>query len=347
MSLRTRLLLGYGLLTVVLLASVCGAAIVLHTLGRAIDQVLEENLASVRVAARLNELLERHNTMIFQSLTGQEPIPPQQQEREFFDALREAERNITVAGEREAIGNIESAYRDFGEASARFLAAPRGDPLSQYEAEVAPALATCKAKLQQLFDLNIEAIQRADRNARRLAMRASLALATLAGVALILLPLASSQIHRHLYQPLAAMQQAAEAMAAGDSRRRLPTLVDRDLGQLATTLNSAFAERDNAAGRARGVLAQQRQLLLGLLASLGEPAALIGLDGAVVAATLDDETTQALTASQPALRAASSSLPQGQQTTPFTLRLNEGLTVHCQLLLAPPDRAVGWLVRRS
>ncbi|MEP0774244.1 MAG: HAMP domain-containing protein [Acidobacteriota bacterium] len=345
MSLRTRLLLGYGLLTVALLASVCGAALVFHVLGRGIDRVLEENVASVRVATQLIELLERHNANVFRALSARRGEAGPQEEAAFFAALRQARSNITVAGELEVIDDIEIAYRDLAGASDRLLAAPLEDPIAQYEREVAPAFAACSAKLHTLLDLNTTAIHAADRRARRLATQSSIVFATLAAAGLMLLTLVSSQMHRHLWEPLAGLREAAESMAGGDTQRRLPRQVDNELGQLAALLNTVLDERDSAVGRTQGVLAQQRQLVLAVLVSLGEPAALIGLDGAIIASTLGDDETQRLIASESELRAAWRSLSEAQRSHPLTLNLRTGQPVQLRLLLSPPDRALGWLVR--
>ncbi len=348
MSLSTRLMLGYGLLIVVLLASVTGAALIFRQLASGIDTVLKENVASVRIAARLLELLERHNGSLFQVLSGG-PQPEQVRhglEREFRDALIAARGNVSVAGEVELIKGIEETFQRFIETRARLLAAPEADPLPQYDREVAPALAACRAKLQQLLDMNTLAIGVADRDARQLAGQAGTVLAALAAAALMLLAMVSSQMHRHLLGPLAVMQQAAEAIAAGDSRRRLPAAGDSELGRLATQLNAALTSRDDTSGRAKGLLAQQRQLLIGLLASLAEPAALVGLDGGVVASTLGDDATEVLATSQRSLRAAWSGEVRAEIAHTHTLSLSAGESFRLKLLLAPPDRAVGWLVQK-
>lgn len=349
MTLRTRLLLGDGLLIVVLLASVLGAALTFHRLAQGIEIILADNVTSVRIAARLLELLERYHAGVFHGLSGGGEEEPRwvDTESEFLQALAQAKSTVAVVGELELVNDVEESFARCASASSRLLAAPGIDPLATYEEEVAPACAQCAATLGELIDLNIEAIRVADRDARQLARQAGTALAILAAAALVLLGLVSRQLHRHLLDPLEALRDAAATIAAADGRCPLPVWGDKELRELATQLNAALMAREEAVARTGGLLAQQRQLLLGLLASLPEPVALVGLDGQVVASTFTDDETEVLTRSQAAFRTARTERDTTPKAAPRALRLANGQFVRLQPLVAPPDRAVGWLVQKG
>src|SRR6056297_1584168 len=104
-NLRTRLLVGYGYMMVLLFLTAGSAAFGFYTISEAIDRILEENFHSVSAAVRMLDDLEEQNLLIMNALLEEE-VPRQEfiaSDQDFRAALQEAENNITIEGEEEVI----------------------------------------------------------------------------------------------------------------------------------------------------------------------------------------------------------------------------------------------------
>jgi len=93
------------------------------------------------------------------------------------------------------------------------------------------------------------------------------------------------------------------------------------------------------------VLGQQRQSLLGLLAVQLQPAALLGMDGSLVASTFSESDNQTLGALSGELRARGRDTDASGARSSVALGLDQTRSVEATPLEAPGGRAVGWLVR--
>jgi HAMP domain-containing protein len=349
MNLRTRILVGYGYLVTLLVVSAGGAALSFHWLGRSIDRVLRDNVTGVRVATAMLESLERQDSATLGLLLGRdEAADLAQAQQAFRTTLAQASTDLTMPDEGEIVAQIRDRFEDYLTTRDGLLGARPADALQAYEREISPRLAATKNVVFELLEANSNAVRDTDREARLVAFRSSIALGVLVSVALLSLGYISRNLQRELLGRLVEMKSAAEAIAAGDLRRRLAPARDDELGVVASQLNAALGALGALDGRMRGLLAQQRQLLLGLLAQRAEPAALVGLDGEIIASTLTEGETELLTERLDEVRARSRAMvrsPDGVAADGFHLELAPGQALAATALVAAPGRAVGWLVR--
>src|SRR6185503_18177998 len=115
-SLRKKLMLGFGGILAILLATGILSIFLLTSYSGTIDRIFRENIDSVTYGQRMKEAVEELQEMAELSLSG-EGSPP----REAVDrALREFERNlsleegnITIPGEAEIVRTLETAWKEF------------------------------------------------------------------------------------------------------------------------------------------------------------------------------------------------------------------------------------------
>jgi HAMP domain-containing protein len=288
MRLRTRILLGYGYLFLLLLLGAAGAALAFHHLGAEIGRVLEENFRSVRASMRMLEALERQDSAVLAALLGKDVGSElRTSEQAFRDALADARDNITLAEEESILSETEALFARYRQSRDQLLAAPLDRPLAAYEQQAFPAFEEVKAAVVRLLDVNHQAMVDADRSAQRAAGRRALVLALLVTLALLSLGFLSRALGRDLLDRLGELRAAALAIAAGDTHRRAETGRRDELGVVARALNEVSDRLQQTAATLEGRLAHQRQALLGILAQ-GPPAALLGPSLDVLAATLPE-----------------------------------------------------------
>ncbi len=348
MLLRTRILLGYGYLVTLLVLSASGAALAFHQLGRNIDRLLTENVASVRSAMGMLEALERQDSAVLSLLLDREGARDTlaRSQAEFHRYLDQAASNVTDPREPDVIASIRHQYAAYVRVRDGLLSGRPERPLVAYEEATFPAFTQVKSTVLDLLEVNHDAMETADASARRFAVRASLALGLVVAAALLSLGLLSRNLQKELLERLAEMKHAAEAIAHGESRRRVRAVRDDELGMVARQLNAALDAQEELERRVAGRYNHQKQLLLGLMNSWQEPVALVGLDGILVASTLAAEETALVEVSQEALRKkGQENLSRADNVGELSFELSIGeVRVTAEALAVGGTRPVGWLV---
>jgi methyl-accepting chemotaxis protein len=339
-NLRARLVLGYGYLVALVVASGAGAALGFQRLGQDIDRALAATAESTRAGLGMLTSLERQDHAVLALLLGDRDARHDLEEAEAsFQALLERARAGTVlAGKAETLAAIATAETAYREAQGRLLAAPGERPLTTHSAEVTPLYLEAKAAVRSLLELNQEEMVAASRGAERRAATHAVAHGLLVGLALISLAWLSQALGRDLLSRLAELKAVSAAIAGGDRRRRAAATRRDELGLVAEQLNAVLDRLLAVEAEASGRLAEQRQLVLGLLAACGRPASLLALDGSEMAASLE-------TADREAVQAATSQLPRPGRASAGAVPDVEasGRRVSFRLLVSPSGRPLAWL----
>ncbi len=230
MTLRTQILLGYGLVIALAAGVVALAVGSIVRLGDAEAAVLSENYRSIEAAETMADALERQDSAVLLGPAGIEQFGANAPR--FYDALEVAQGNVTVEGEGTAAAAIEQAY-------AAYLTAAVGGP--DYETDVRPRFEAAKAAVTRLRDLNeaamVAASDRAGVEARRAVER-------VVGVALgvLLLGIALSvALAARVSRPVRRMREAAGRIAAGDLDVAVAPGASDELGALAQGFNEMTA----------------------------------------------------------------------------------------------------------
>jgi HAMP domain-containing protein len=337
MNLYVRILLGYGYLVALLVLGAAGAALGFHQLDADLGRVLSDSAESVRAASRMLAALDRQEAALRAHFLGGEG---KGQELRNADAV--FQRALEEAGD--ATREVGVRFEAFRGARDRLLAEPPEHPLELYESRLFPRLRELREEVFALLESNYRTVISTDETTRRTARRRAILLALLVTVALLSLGFLSRALRRDLLDRLAELADVARGIAAGDRRRRATVGRDDELGAVARLLNVALDTEQATAREMRGRLAGERQLLLALLATHPEPAAVLTLAGNLVASTFGDEVEdEALRSAGAELRSRrpkSGSVP----TEPVSLPTDPG-NLQAHPLVAPGDRFVGWLVR--
>ncbi|HOX42872.1 MAG TPA: methyl-accepting chemotaxis protein [Myxococcota bacterium] len=353
MTLRTRLLLGYGYLVALLMVSAVSSAVAFQGLGQGIEKMLDQNYASVDAAQIMLEALERQDTATLQLLL--DPAGSRDglaaADEAFGKGLSRARKNITEPGEAEVVARLEAAHVAYLPSRSALLAAPGAQALASYRASTAPRLREVQAQARALRELNEAAMRRADQDTRGRAVRGSAWLGLVVLLAVGSMAWLTRKLQRDFLARLGHMGGFAQAIAGGERRRRLPVGEPDELGLVARLLNETLDGRDRLQGELEGRLNLHRDLVLGLVRALGAGAVLCGEDGELLAAGSPAPAAEWLAAVQlwlqgpgrVQLRAAETG--EGPREVVAALPAGPGQGARAELLCTAAGRAVGWLVR--
>ncbi|MCB1057893.1 MAG: HAMP domain-containing protein [Acidobacteria bacterium] len=351
MKLRVRLLVGYGYLVALLLLTAGSGMLGFLQLSEGIDVILEENFRSISASTHMLEALERQDSATLLLLLDEQTDRADMErfQKAFSDALEEAQANITEDDEEEILARIRSGFDLYKLRRDALLAEVSDRPLRAYNDRVQPVFTSVKVDVLRLLDVNHNAMMNADQEARTAALQNGAGIGVLVAVALLSMVIMSRAMHRRLLEPLQELVDTLGAIAQGEDRRRLRTLGEDELAQVASHFNSTLDRQMELRAQMRGRLSQQKQLALALISHLGEPVLVLGLDGLVMADAFGELRWQieaelvewVLGPGDRLLRG----LPRGEQPEPTELELPGGHRLRIELLQVQGRRPVAWLVR--
>ncbi len=240
LTLRQRIFL--TLVPLLLLLAVLGTAgvILLLRLGDSVRAILRENYVSVIAMEKLNDAVERIDSSFQFALSGQ----LEQARRQYAENLRlyqenlEVEKNnITLPGEQqlfEELKRMTEVYRS--KADAFYSLAPgnlRAKAAYYGPSGLLETFDQIKRTSAAILHLNQANMEKASRDAKRLALSSSVGFALALGAAIILAGLSSWHTVRTILRPIEAMTQAMLGIGAGNLNQLVPYQSADELGQLA------------------------------------------------------------------------------------------------------------------
>jgi len=234
------------------LCTSAGAIVLFTRMAPAIQNILEENVASLRAMEQMQQALASAND---------------DREGRFDRALTQAEGNVTEAAERPVLRRLRRVHRG----------ALAGDPAARREA---------LAALDRLATINLAAMERSDQQATRLGEAGAWAMAVLGMLCFIVSVWAARKVARHVTRPLTQIHETVVAFRSGDTRRRCAI---HDAALEATEIARAVDHLLDVAGQPTppGATANGGQSHAALLALLDEdsrPALVLTRRGEVIAA---------------------------------------------------------------
>jgi len=246
MTLKKKILIGYGIAFTLMGLVVAWAVLNLVSLGQASEAILRENYRSILAAENMIDALERQDSGVLLMFLG-DPKTGKAQFREneagFLEWLARAKDNITVPGEGKLIQDIEAGYahyrRQFFEwADAEIEKKPPALALHRYYSEtVYPRFARVRRDCRQLRHLNEAAMYKASERAGSVASRAIWSTVIFAGSALIIALSFSLFLSGRIVSPLLLFMEAARKITSGDYAVRVPVKTRDELGLLAEEFN--------------------------------------------------------------------------------------------------------------
>lgn len=348
MTLRTRLLLGYGYLVVLILAVAGTSAIAFLHLSSGINVVLDENFRTIRASMEMIESLERQDSETLAALLeGQVDSQALARLEASFDAaLRVAQGNVTEPEEPVVLERIERDLAAFLAARNALIEERPEAPLAAYNRRVFPLFSRIKGEVLHLLEINQRAMIQADREARETALQAGAVLGVLVAVGLVSFVLLARVMQRTILGRIEELRRGIEAIATRDSRRRLREEGADELTVVARRTNELLDRHQRAESRLEGQVRQERQLVLGLVERIGPETAVYGLAGNRVAGIeRADSSVRRWIRSEG--RTRTEGWQPGGEEIEERIAGDEGTAPRVRLLTVGGVRPVGWLVAWS
>lgn len=249
MTLKKKILIGYGVAFALMGLVVAWAVVNLVSLGKASDAILRENYRSILAAENMVDALERQDSGILLMFIGNtEKGIAQFRENEavFFEWLARAKDNITIQGEAELVQSIEADYATYRQQFSTLtdLRAAGNAALrpSDYPETVYPLFAKVREECIGLRHLNEETMYAASVRAGQVAGRAIWSTVLVAGSALIVALMFSLLLAERIVRPIRRFMEASRKISSGDYAVQVPVETGDELGRLAEEFNQMVTQ---------------------------------------------------------------------------------------------------------
>ncbi len=251
MTLKKKILVGYGVAFALMGLVIAWAVMNLVSLGKATHAILRENYRSILAAENMIDALERQDSGMLLIFLG-EPEKGISQFREnevvFLEWLARAKDNITIQGEAELVQSIEVNYEKYRRrfsllADLTGAKKPLAEPsLNIYHKSVYPLFAQVRETCVQLRHLNEQTMYAASVQAGWVAKRAIWSTVFVAASALIVALIFSLLLAERIVRPLRDFMEASRKISAGDYAIQVPVETGDELGHLAGEFNQMAAQ---------------------------------------------------------------------------------------------------------
>ena len=327
MTLKKKILTGYGVAFALMGLVIAWAVTNLVSLGKATDAILSENYRSIIAAENMVDALERQDSGVLLILLGDAGkgiAQFRENEAVFFEWLARAKDNITIVGEAELVQSIEAdyaAYRKQFSALTDFreTAGATREP-AYYQETVYPLFVKVREVCIGLRNLNEQTMYTASIGAGNVAKRAIWSTVLVAAAALIVALMFSLFLAERIVRPIRRFMEASRKISSGDYTVQVPVETGDELGRLA----GEFNQMANQLGRYNEMNIEQ------IISEKNKGEAILSSieDGLVVF-----DTNLKATGINPAARRL------------LDLKFSESATLHCMDIL--PDPNVCDLVRKT
>jgi signal transduction histidine kinase/HAMP domain-containing protein len=286
MTLRGRLWLAQAPLALALVLVGVVAMVTLARLGRAGQDILQDNYRSVLAIQRMTEVLERMDSAALFLVAGERERGLQQQaaQRPMLEAeLRVQEGNLTEPGEAEATRRLRDAWTRYQRELDAFRALPSADATHRaYFATLAPAFHEAKAAAAAILDLNQDAMVRKSEAQRQQSQRVNTLMggAVLAAFAVGLL--ASAHLTHRALRPVSVLSQAVRRLGRGDYAARAVVEGRDEIAQLGQDFNSMADALLQYRRSSLGELLQAQAASQAAIDSLPDPVVVFGAGGTLL-----------------------------------------------------------------
>jgi len=245
-SLRKKLMLGFGGILSILLATGTLSIVLLNRYSGTIDRIFRENIDSVTYGQGMKEAVEELEEIAESILSG-EGSPRRDAvdrvEREFERNLALESGNITIPGERDIVQALEEAWRTYQREYEGFLQArsPESDSRTFYRTTLLPLGKRVRAQAQRVIDVNLQNIRSVDGQVNVNTLAAKRTMCLLLGIGVTFALVVGGVMSRSLLLALRSLTQSARDIERGNLDLIVPVRSRDEVGQLAEAFNSMAA----------------------------------------------------------------------------------------------------------
>lgn len=251
MTLRKKILLGYGVAFALMGFVVAWGVINLISLGKASNAILDENYRSILAAHNMLNALERQDSAILLIFLGDSKMGIaqfRQNDANFLEWLTRAKSNITIQGESELVYSIETTYQSYRQLYSKITEfneiAPSSLPeaLKSYKNLVYPLFIQIRDKCTQLLNLNENTMYDASVKAKEVADHAIWSTLFVAITSLITALSFSLFISERITNPVKKLIDASRQLSSGNYEVQLPVKTHDEIGTLADEFNQMASQ---------------------------------------------------------------------------------------------------------
>jgi NtrC-family two-component system sensor histidine kinase KinB len=286
--LQTRFILAGVLLVMTTILSGIWSAWTFARLTTVAGKTLEVSQRTVDLTAILSDALEREDDALLLAVSGnreqaQEKLQAERQR--FAQSYASLLRTLDRADEKQAASALQRHTSDYRAAGDTLLSRTgQRDAMAVYYHRVNPALRKAVADCASIRESNFRSMQLGAIGARDEARRATILVAAISAIALIISTLVALALARSVLHPIQELSNTVEALRAGDFGRRARIPATDELGGLTVGFNrmaEALAEfrRVNL-----GEVLRAKETLEATLRALPDAVLVIDPDGSIVAA---------------------------------------------------------------
>jgi methyl-accepting chemotaxis protein len=221
MGLRAKMLLGFLILTIMLLVAGVWSVYELTTAGSSFQKLLNDNYKSITAGKMMGEALEREDSAVLLLLSGK-----WEQGRSIIETGDElfqkgftiAQSNVTIPGEKAFVDEIEAKYKAYKDLWIKpIVDTSKEGNLNWYFQEVHRAFQDVKRSVEKLVALNDQTMYRTATDLKNRAHRAIMPGIVAILAALIFTVLFNFLIHYYVVSPIIRMTKGIQRfMETGD-----------------------------------------------------------------------------------------------------------------------------------
>ena len=246
MTLKKKILIGYGVAFALMGLVVAWAVTNLVSLGKATNAILSENYRSILAAENMVDALERQDSGILIMFlgAGEKGIDQfRESEKVFFEWLARAKDNTTIQGETELVQTIETDYSKYRQQFSKLTdlrdtaQISRGPSLNTYQESIHPLFTKVREACVELRHLNEKTMYGASVRASYVAKRAIWSTILVAASALIVALIFSLFLAELIVQPIRRFMEASRKISSGNYAVQVPVETKDELGRLAGEFN--------------------------------------------------------------------------------------------------------------
>ncbi|MFO7915400.1 MAG: ATP-binding protein [Candidatus Krumholzibacteriales bacterium] len=244
MTLKRKILIGYGVAFTLMGLVIAWAVVNLVSLGKATDAILSENYRSILAAENMVDALERQDSGILLIFLGEREEGAAQFNRYetiFIEWLARAKDNITIQGEAELIRSMEEGYAEYRRQYSDLTDVLARDETAlrpgYYREKIHPVFTRVRETCLDLRNLNEKTMYTASINAGNVAERAIWSTSLVAASALIVALAFSIILAERIVRPIRSFMEASRKISEGDYSVQVPVETGDELGRLANEFN--------------------------------------------------------------------------------------------------------------
>lgn len=241
MKLRMKLLMGFLILSGMLVVAGIWSIYALGSLGQSVQGLLDDNYRSIRAADQMLQALEREDSGVLLLLLGRWEDGRQIIDLahvSFQEAFDKAAQNITIPGERSYIDRIEETYRSYQQLWSRpIVDTEREGNINWYFEDVHRRFLDVRSAVSELKRLNEESLYNTASDLKGRAERAVVpgTVATIA--ALVFSILFTYLVSRFMVGPITKITHAANEFVSHGHPFRVEVDTEDEIGDLADAVS--------------------------------------------------------------------------------------------------------------